>query len=311
MIVSSENLSKSYGTFRALTDCNICVESGEVFGFLGPNGAGKTTFLRTLLGFIKPTSGQACIAGFDCSSQSVRVREKTAYLPGEARLFRRMRGHHVLDFFSRLRADCNRKKCATIAERLQLDCQRQVSRMSTGMRQKLALSMVLAIDCPLIILDEPTANLDPSAGAEVLELVLEARNTGRTVIFSSHVLSEIESTCDRVVIMRDGHIAHEQSIATLRRRHRICAQLTGPLTQIPESLTGSISVVQESASDVVLESTDSLTRVLDWLSGLPLSELKIEPVGLSVVYDRYHREDGRHNDTASLPHHTSPSSQGA
>ena len=231
MIVSSENLSKSYGTFRALTDCNICVESGEVFGFLGPNGAGKTTFLRTLLGFIKPTSGQACIAGFDCSSQSVRVREKTAYLPGEARLFRRMRGHHVLDFFSRLRADCDRKKCSAIAERLQLDCQRQVSRMSTGMRQKLALSMVLAIDCPLIILDEPTANLDPSARAEVLELVVEARNTGRTVIFSSHVLSEIESTCDRVVIMRAGHIAHEQSIATLRRRHRICAQLTGPLTQ--------------------------------------------------------------------------------
>jgi ABC-2 type transport system ATP-binding protein len=183
--------------------------------------------------------------------------------------------------------------------------------MSTGMRQKLALSMVLAIDCPLIILDEPTANLDPSARAEVLELVLEARDTGRTVIFSSHVLSEIESTCDRVVIMRAGHIAHEQSIATLRRRHRICAQLTGPLTQIPESLTGSISVVQESASDVVLESTDSLTRVLDWLSGLPLSELKIEPVGLSAVYGRYHREDVRHNDTASLPHQTSPSSQGA
>jgi ABC-2 type transport system ATP-binding protein len=235
MIVSSENLSKSYGTFRALTDCNIRVKSGEVFGLLGPNGAGKTTFLRTLLGFIKPTSGRACVAGFDCDSQSVRVRQKTAYLPGEARLFRRMRGHHVLDFFSRLRVDCDRKKCFAIAERLQLDYRRQVSRMSTGMRQKLALSMVLAIDCPLVILDEPTANLDPSARAEVLELVLEARNTGRTVIFSSHVLSEIESTCDRVVIMRAGHIAHEQSIATLRRRHRIYAQLTGPLTRIPDS----------------------------------------------------------------------------
>ena len=161
------------------------------------------------------------------------------------------------------------------------------------------------------ILDEPTANLDPSARAEVLELVLEARNTGRTVIFSSHVLSEIESTCDRVVIMRAGHIAHEQSIATLRRRHRIYAQLTGPLTRIPDSLTDSISIVQESASEAVLESTDSLTRVLDWLSGLPLSELKIEPVGLSAVYDRYHREDARHRDTALLPHHISPSSQGA
>ncbi len=311
MIVSSKNLSKSYGTFRALTDCNISVKSGEVFGLLGPNGAGKTTLLRTLLGFIKPTSGQACIAGFDCASQSVQVRQKTAYLPGEARLFRRMRGHHVLDFFSRLRADCDRKKCSAIAERLQLDGRRQVSRMSTGMRQKLALSMVLAIDCPLVILDEPTANLDPSARAEVLALVLEARNTGRTVIFSSHVLSEIESTCDRVVIMRAGHIAHEQSIVTLRRRHRIYAQLAGPLTQIPESLADSISIIRESGSEAVLESADSLTRVLDWLSGLPLSELKIEPVGLSAVYDRYHREDARHRDTASLPRHISPSSQGA
>ena len=311
MIVSSKNLSKSYGTFRALTDCNISVKSGEVFGLLGPNGAGKTTLLRTLLGFIKPTSGQACIAGFDCASQSVEVRQKTAYLPGEARLFRRMRGHHVLDFFSRLRADCDRKKCSAIAERLQLDGRRQVSRMSTGMRQKLALSMVLAIDCPLVILDEPTANLDPSARAEVLALVLEARNTGRTVIFSSHVLSEIESTCDRVVIMRAGHIAHEQSIATLRRRHRIYAQLAGPLTQIPEGLADSISIIRESCSEAVLESADSLTRVLDWLSGLPLSELKIEPVGLSAVYDRYHREDARHRDTASLPRHISPSSQGA
>ena len=311
MIVSSKNLSKSYGAFRALTDCNISVKSSEVFGLLGPNGAGKTTLLRTLLGFIKPTSGQACIAGFDCASQSVQVRQRTAYLPGEARLFRRMRGHHVLDFFSRLRADCDRKKCSAIAERLQLDGRRQVSRMSTGMRQKLALSMVLAIDCPLVILDEPTANLDPSARAEVLALVLEARNTGRTVIFSSHVLSEIESTCDRVVIMRAGHIAHEQSIATLRRRHRIYAQLAGPLTQIPEGLADSISIIRESCSEAVLESADSLTRVLDWLSGLPLSELKIEPVGLSAVYDRYHREDARHRDTASLPRHISPSSQGA
>jgi len=311
MIVSSENLSKSYGTFRALSDCNIRVQSGEVFGLLGPNGAGKTTFLRTLLGFIKPTSGRASIAGFDCVTQSVQTRQKTAYLPGEARLFRRMRGHHVLDFFSRLRLDCDRSTCSKIAERLQLDCQRQVSRMSTGMRQKLALSMVLAIDCPLVILDEPTANLDPSARAEVLELVVEARNMGRTIIFSSHVLSEIESTCDRVVIMRTGHIAHEQSIATLRRSHRIYAQLTGPLPSIPESLASSISIVKKSAGDVVLESTDSLTRVLDWLSGLPLSELKIEPVGLAAVYDRYHRENFRHRDTPSLPHRISIPSQGA
>lgn len=305
MIVTTENLSKYYGSFCALKDCNLNVESGEVFGLLGPNGAGKTTLLRTLLGFIKPTSGLAFIAGFDCHLESVRVRQSTSYLPGEARLFRRMKGLHVLDFFARLRTDCDRAKCSEIAERLQLDCRRQVSRMSTGMRQKLALSMVLAIDCPLIILDEPTANLDPSARSEVLGLVLEARSAGRTVIFSSHVLSEIETTCDRVVIMRHGQIAHEQSLATLRKRYRIYAQLNGPRCQIPESLSDTISVVKESASEIVLESTDSLTHVLDWLSNLQLSELKIEPVGLSAVYDRFHREDRRHRADTSLFHSAS------
>ena len=305
MIVTTENLSKYYGSFCALKDCNLNVESGEVFGLLGPNGAGKTTLLRTLLGFIKPTSGLAFITGFDCHLESVRVRQSTSYLPGEARLFRRMKGLHVLDFFARLRTDCDRAKCSEIAERLQLDCRRQVSRMSTGMRQKLALSMVLAIDCPLIILDEPTANLDPSARSEVLGLVLEARSAGRTVIFSSHVLSEIETTCDRVVIMRHGQIAHEQSLATLRKRYRIYAQLNGPRCQIPKSLSDTISVVKESSSEIVLESTDSLTHVLDWLSNLQLSELKIEPVGLSAVYDRFHREDRRHRADTSLFHSAS------
>jgi ABC-2 type transport system ATP-binding protein len=311
MIVSTENLSKSYGSFCALRDCNVAVESGEIFGLLGPNGAGKTTLLRTLLGFIKPTSGRASIAGFDCHLESVRVRQNTSYLPGEARLFRRMKGQHVLDFFARLRADCDRTKCFEIVERLQLDCRRQVSRMSTGMRQKLALSMVLAIDCPLVILDEPTANLDPSARAEVLDLVLEARGAGRTVIFSSHVLSEIESTCDRVVIMRHGQIAHEQSIATLRKRHRIYARLNGPQCRIPANLSDTISIVKESSSEIVLESTDSLTRVLDWLSTLQLSELKIEPVGLSAVYDHFHREDSRHRTNTSLFHSASSPQQGS
>ena len=115
MIVETQNLSKSYGSFCALEDCNVAVDSGEIFGLLGPNGAGKTTLLRTLLGFIKPTSGHASIAGFDCYSESVRVRQSTSYLPGEARLFRRMKGHHVLDFFARLRADCDRTKCSEIA----------------------------------------------------------------------------------------------------------------------------------------------------------------------------------------------------
>ena len=290
MLVSVDHLSKLYGTFAALSDCSLVVEEREIFGLLGPNGAGKTTLLRSLLGFIRPSSGTARVGGYDCHGESFAVRQRTAYLPGEARLFRRMRGHQVLDFFAGLRPDCQRERAATIADRLSLDCQRQVSRMSTGMRQKLALAVVLAIDCPLVILDEPTANLDPTARAEVLDLVREARQSGRTVIFSSHVLSEIEATCDRVVILRAGRLVHEQSIANLRQRHRISARLAEPLGTIPTALAEHVSLIQQAEGRVVLEATESLTELLGWLASLPLGELRIEPVGLAVVYDRFHRD---------------------
>lgn len=295
MLVSVDHLSKSYNAFTALSDCSLEVAEGEIFGLLGPNGAGKTTLLRSLLGFIKPTSGTARVAGHDCHRESLAVRQLTAYLPGEARLFRRMRGHQVLDFFAGLRSECQRKRAADIANRLSLDCSRQVSRMSTGMRQKLALSMVLAIDCPLVILDEPTANLDPTARAEVLDLVQEARRAGRTIIFSSHVLSEIEAICDRVVILRAGHLVHEQSIANLRQRHRISARLVKPIESIPVSLAGHVSLIQQLEGHVTLEATESLTELLGWLASLQLSELRIEPVGLAAVYDKYHR-DAASND---------------
>ncbi len=288
MLVHVDNLSKRYGAFTALDGCSLGVHEGEVFGLLGPNGAGKTTLLRLLLGYVVPSSGLARIAGFDCRTESLAVRACTAYLPGEARLFRRMNGHAVLDFFSGLRKECRRAEAARVAERLDLDCRRQVARMSTGMRQKLALAVVLATDARLVILDEPTANLDPTARAEVLKLVLEARAAGRTVIFSSHVLSEVEETCDRVAILRRGTLVHEQSIESMRRSHRITARLTAPLGDVPTDLRGSVTVAAGQApGDVTIESPDSLAPLLGWLARLPLEEIRIEPVGLAAVYDQF------------------------
>jgi len=298
MLVRADHLTKRYGGFTALDGCSLGVAPGEIFGLLGPNGAGKTTFLRTLLGFITPTSGTATVAGFDCVTQSLDVRAQTAYLPGEARLFRRMNGHGVLDFFADLRRSCSRAQAAAIADRLGLDCSRQVARMSTGMRQKLALAVVLATDAGLVILDEPTANLDPTARAEVLDLVLEARAAGRTVIFSSHVLSEVETTCDRVAILRAGRLVHEQSIHDLRRSHRIRARLAGPFTGVPAAVAEHVTLAGHDGSTVVLETADSLAPLLGWLATLPLDEMQVEPVGLGAVYDRFHRagqmpRDGR------------------
>jgi ABC-2 type transport system ATP-binding protein len=292
-LVVVDRLTKRYGDVTALANCNLQVERGEVFGLLGPNGSGKTTLLRLLMGFLRPSGGSARIAGLDCYRDSVAVHERVAYLPGEARLPARMRGHEVLRFFSEVRAGGDYQRAVAMAQRLQLDISRQVALMSTGMRQKLALAAVLSADTPLLILDEPTSNLDPTMRSEIVALVREARTAGRTVLFSSHVLSEVEQACDRVVILRRGELVHTQIVAQLLRQHRIRAQLTGPLLPPPESLTGRVSVESHAGGELTIETPGELSPLLGWLADLPLAEVQIEPVGLQAIYDRYHPPQSR------------------
>lgn len=290
VLVETHLLTKQYGPVAALAECSLGVERGEVFGLLGPNGAGKTTLLRLLLGYLSPSSGWARIDGLDCHRESVAVRRRVAYLPGEVRLFRQMKGHEALRFFTEVRPGGDWERSRRLAERLELDLTRPVAYMSTGMRQKLALAAALAADTPLVILDEPTANLDPTVRGEVARLVLEARQAGRTVLFSSHVLSEVEEVCDRVVILRKGQVVHTQVVAALRRRHRIRALLSGALPTVPESLEG-LRVIREAGSDeITIETPGELSPLLGWLGTLPLREVFIEPIGLRAIYDQYHGE---------------------
>ena len=289
MFVETHSLSKRYGNFAALDQCTLSVADGEVFGLLGPNGAGKTTLIRLLLGYLSATSGAATIDGLDCRTQSVAVRQRTAYLPGEARLFRASRGRDVLRFFAEIRAGGSVERSLQLADRLELDLSRFVAFMSTGMRQKLALAVTLAADVPLLILDEPTANLDPSVRASVIEMVADARTAGRTVVFSSHVLSEVEEVCDRVAILRRGQLVHTQVMCDLRRQHRVRAALRGTLPEIPPDIAEGVSVRQLDASSVEIEA-EELSPLLGWLAALPVEEVKIEPIGLRAVYDRFHRE---------------------
>lgn len=286
-LVITHDLTKRYTAVTALDRCTLEVPHGEVFGLLGPNGSGKTTLLRLLMGFLRPTSGRAAIDGLDCYRNSVEVHRRAAYLPGDVRLFGNMRGRDVLRFFSRIRRGGDLRRELELADRLGLDVSRPVARMSTGMRQKLALAAVMAVDTPLVILDEPTANLDPSVRGVVLSLVSEARQAGRAVIFSSHVLDEVEHSCDRVGIMRAGKLAHLQTIADLRRQHRIHARLTAPLSPPPASLSTNLAV-STSNGDVTIETPGDLAPLLGWLATLPLAEVRIEPVGLRAVYDRVH-----------------------
>jgi ABC-2 type transport system ATP-binding protein len=288
LLVETHALTKRYREVAALEDCTLEVAEGEVFGLLGPNGAGKTTLLRLLLGFLRPTAGKATIAGLDCYRHSVRVHERVSYLPGDARLFRQMRGRDVLRFFADVRPGGDLARSRKLAERLDLDLSRMVAFMSTGMRQKLALAAALASDTPLVILDEPTSNLDPTIRGEVAAMVLEARRAGRTVLFSSHVLSEVEEVCDRVVILRRGRLVHVQAMTELRRKHRIRCILRGALPPPPEDLASHMTIQHEAGGGLMIETPDELSPLLGWLATLPLEEVRIEPVGLRAVYDRFH-----------------------
>lgn len=289
-IVATQSLTKIYGPLRALDDCTLAVGQGEVFGLLGPNGAGKTTLIRLLLGFLQPSAGSATIAGLDCRRQSVDVRKKVAYLPAEAALFPQMRGREVLRFFAEIRGNSIHRSLE-LAERLELDLARSVGFMSTGMKQKLALAATLGAEVPLYILDEPTANLDPSVRSTVLALVAEARDRGATVMFSSHVLAEVEEVCQRVVILRSGRLVHTQVLSELRSQHRILAWLHGPLPALPRELLGEESRVVQEGDLATIDSPGDLAPLLGWLAQLPLRDIRIEPVGLRTIYDRYHRPE--------------------
>jgi ABC-2 type transport system ATP-binding protein len=288
-IVKTDSLTKRFGSLTALDNCTLSIDEGEVFGLLGPNGAGKSTLIRLLLGFINPTSGKATIGGLDCLKQRVEVHRLVSYLPGDARLYRMMRAKNMLKLFCGFRENSSLEKAVEIAERLELDLSRWIGLMSTGMRQKLALAISLSNDAPVVILDEPTANLDPTVRGRVMEMVKEAKSAGRTIIFSSHVLPEIEDTCDRVAILRQGELVHLASMGDLMKQHRIMADLVGKLPEIPPALKEQM-VVKQVGATVQIETAGELSEVLKWLAEAPLADVYVQPVGLRAIYDHFHHE---------------------
>ncbi len=290
-VVEATQLTKHFKEVKALTDFSIQVAQGEVVGLLGPNGSGKSTFVRLLLGFLTPSSGSAKVLGQDCCRKRIEVHRNVAYLPGDARLFRTMRGKDVFEFFTELHGRDFNVRARQIAKRLDLDLKRWVAFMSTGMRQKLALSVVMAMDTPLIILDEPTSNLDPSVRSEVLELVVEAQQREKTILFSSHVLSEIEQVCNRVVILRTGRLVHASSLTNHSDRHQIEFELaTDSLDFLPAWQDQIIQFESDPPTHTLVWQGD-LTAILNWLADRNVAKLNIQPVNLRSVYDQFHRAD--------------------
>jgi ABC-2 type transport system ATP-binding protein len=286
MLLRTDNLTKDYGTFRALDSLSLTVAPGEAFGLLGPNGSGKTTALRLLLGFLKPTAGSAVIGGHDCWRDSVNARRQVAYLPGELRLYENMTGRELVAFLSRLRGHPVNAELDRLARRLDIDLSRPLAHLSSGMKRKVALLSVLTPHAPLLILDEPTNTLDPTMRDELLAQLRQARDQGQAVLFSSHVLSEVERVCDRVGILQRGRLVHLQTMADLRQARLVRARFPQGVPGLPD--LPDMHVRSQQDGQVTLEYSGPLPPLLDWLARHPVEDLRIEPLGLGPIYHRYH-----------------------
>jgi ABC-2 type transport system ATP-binding protein len=286
MLLRTEHLTRDYGRFRALDDLNLTVAAGEVFGLLGPNGSGKTTALRLVLGFLRPTAGHAWVGGHDCWDDGVAARRLLAYLPGELRLYENMTGRQLVAFLSKLRGHPVNAELDALARRFDIDLDRPLASLSSGMKRKVALLQVLSPHAPLLIMDEPTNTLDPNMRDELLEQVRQARDRGQAVLFSSHVLSEVERVCDRVGVLQRGRLVHLQNMAELREGRLIHARFKGGFGALPP-LPG-LALRGQAGDEVTLEYTGPLPELLAWLARQPLLDLRLEPLGLTSVYRRYH-----------------------
>jgi len=216
--IETEGLTRDYGRNRGIRDVDLVVPEGSVFGFLGPNGAGKTTMIRVLLDFLRPSSGSARLLGLDSHRDSLAVRRFVGYVPGEIGLYDRITGRELLDWFAKLRGGVDRRVAAALTERFAVELDRPVRTLSKGNKQKLALVQAFLHQPRLLLLDEPTAGLDPIVQHEFQQLVREVADQGVTVFLSSHVLDEVQHLCDRVAIIRDGTLVDVEAVAALRDR---------------------------------------------------------------------------------------------
>jgi ABC-type multidrug transport system ATPase subunit len=247
-VIQAEKLTKSYGSHRGIIEVDLEVAEGEAFGFLGPNGAGKTTMIRTLLDHIRPTSGRATIFGIETTVDPVAIHRRIGYLPGEFALYEKLTGGQTLEYFANLRGGVDKTYQQALISRLDVDPSRRFREYSKGNKQKIGLIIALQHHPDLLLLDEPTSGLDPLIQQEFYGVIREAKAEGRTVFLSSHILSEVEKTCDRVAIIRDGRLARVDRTEALRdlAHHTVELVFTDRVpTEAFSSLAGVSNVVAE------------------------------------------------------------------
>jgi len=292
--IAVAHLTRSYGKRRGVIDLDFTVGAGEIFGFLGPNGAGKTTTIRLLMGTLRPGVGTARIFGLDCWRDAPAVKARVGFLPGEIHLYEKMTGAAFLDFFAAFRGRPAPRRDEFV-ERLQLDLAPRVRHLSKGNRQKLAVAQALMHDAPVLILDEPSSGLDPLMQVELVEILQEEQQRGKTIFLSSHMLPEVERIAQRIAIIREGQIVAIEDVDRLRatRERRMEVLLHEPVDVAAFETLPRVRVLTTHAGGrhVDLAVSGNPRELLRLLGTLPIDDLTYGPPDLESVFLRYY--DGR------------------
>lgn len=288
-VIETRELSKNYGQTQALTNLTLSVEPGQIFGYLGPNGAGKTTTIRLLLDLIRPSSGTARIFGQDVLQQSVELHRRIGFLPGELNLWKGQTASRIVEHIAAVRGMDDIRYAQELAERLKLDMSKRVRDYSTGNKRKLGLVIAMMHRPDLLILDEPTSGLDPLMQQTFNQLAMEARNEGRTVFLSSHVLSEVQAICDKVAILRDGDLKAVETVerlthvefrwVTVKFKESVPANVTQNLMQI-----NSVSDVTQNGASVRLRLAGDFDPVLRTVGAGYVEDVQISTPSLEEIF---------------------------
>ncbi|UOE95327.1 ABC transporter ATP-binding protein [Alkalihalobacillus sp. LMS39] len=296
-VVKTTNLTKKFGAFTALQSVNLEVNRGEVFGFIGPNGAGKSTTIRILLGIIKATTGEAMVFGQDVWKDAVDIHKRIAYVPGDVNLWPNLTGGEVIDLFIALRGNGEKKRREEFIEKFNLDPSKKCRTYSKGNRQKVALVSAFASDADLYILDEPTSGLDPLMEKVFQECVMDAKREGKSVLLSSHILSEVEKLCDRVGIIRQGEIIESGTLQELRHLTRInlFVETRKPMINLAK-LQGIHELEQRENGWSFQVDNDDLDAVIKYVSEFGVQRLESTPPKLEDLFMRHYEGEQNTGD---------------
>ncbi len=291
-IIKINNLTKDYGNKKGIFNVNISIKKGEVFGFLGPNGAGKTTTIRNLMGFIRPDSGTCSILGMDCFKESEKIKEKLGYLAGEIAFFDDLTGIKLLNFLADMKGIKDKRKMNELIERFELDPRGKVKKMSKGMKQKIGIISAFMSDAEVFILDEPTSGLDPLMQNRFVDLVLEEKKKGKTILMSSHIFEEIEKTCDRTAIIRNGKIVAIEDMDSLsKKRNKTYIISLSDKNEVEKIKKDNFNIKNIDGLNVSISVKNNISEFLKNVSKYKISDMNIKTESLEEIFLHYYGKE--------------------